>query len=64
MPDDHSSTPDRTNRDNHAADKPAFVIEREILERRIAAENAHYEHGFPVAGHDFRREEYERERGR
>ena len=38
--------------------------ERDLLHRRIAEEKAHYERGFPVAGHDFPREHRERERGR
>ena len=38
--------------------------EQAALERRIAEERAHYERGFPVAGHDFRREHEDRERSR
>lgn len=65
MPDDPSHTPHWKNQPgpdhrpepyNWSADKPASVIEREILDRRLAAEKAHYERGFPVAGHDFARE--------
>ena len=65
MPDEPSRTPHRQNQlgpdhrpepYNWSADKPASIIEREILDRRLAEEKAHYDRGFPVAGHDFPRQ--------
>ena len=35
---------------------PLQVREEAILNERIAREKAFYEHGFPVAGHDFAQE--------
>lgn len=34
--------------------------QRVAVARRIAEEKAHYERGFPVAGHDFSQEAWER----
>lgn len=46
---------------------PAYPVnetqkaERDALERRMASDKAHYERGFPVAGHDFAQEALERD---
>lgn len=67
---DHERETSRPPPDNGRPKFPDYPVnesqsaERDILQRRIAEEKAHYERGFPVAGHDFRREDHERERGR
>ena len=70
MPDDPSHTQQPTRETasdarpapyHWSADKSAAQIDQQILDRRIAAEQAHYERGFPVAGHDFRQEALQRD---
>ncbi len=58
----HPDYPPDYSRERPAGEPSSNQVADQILERRIAQDKAHYERGFPVAGHDFAREARERER--
>ena len=60
----HPDYPPDYPRERPPGEPSSHQIEAQALDRRIAQEKAHYERGFPVAGHDFAREARERERER